>query len=161
MSVLYELGITGPVGHQFRVNNFHIIGSGTPHILPHSFGFWHINDMEELAVKFPGADGDLGYSLLIMRTPVGNEGESLAFYCEQCYTLLFEHRMATGKYGLGEFWRGERYTVDTWNGDEALRRCPECGLLNGKSYPWNTAKDTPELATARREGYGSSLQFAR
>jgi hypothetical protein len=160
ISVLYELGPDGPQAHQFRVNNFHVIASGTPHIVPHSFGFWHINDMEEISVKFPGADSDLGYSLLIMRTPVGNEGESLAWYCEDCYTMLYEHHMHTGRYGLGEFWRGERIAVTTWNADAKLRTCPQCGLENGKSYPWNTAKDTPELATARREGYGSSLKLA-
>ena len=157
ISVLYELGPDGPVGHAFRMNNFHIIGSGTPHHLPHSFGYWHINDMEELAVKFTGADGDLGYSLLIMRRPTANEGESIAWYCEQCFTILYELRLRTGRLGLGEFWRGEREAVTTFNADEKVRRCPECGFDNPKAYPWNTAKDTPELALARREGYGSFL----
>jgi hypothetical protein len=161
ISTLFELGPDGPVGHEFRINNFHIIASGTPHHLPHSFGHWHINDMEELAVKFTGPDGQLGYSLLIMRRPTGNEGESVAWYCERCYTILYELRMATGKLGLGEFWRGESAAVATFNADEKLRTCPECGLVNAKAYPWNTSKDTPELAQARRAGYGSSLSPPR
>jgi hypothetical protein len=161
ISVLYELGPDGPVGHEFRINNFHIIGSGTPHHLPHSFGHWHINDMEELAVKFVGEDGKLGYSLLIMRRPTGTEGESVAWYCEDCFTILYELRMQTGKYGMGEFWRGELAAVTAFNANEKLRTCPECGLVNAKAYPWNTNKDTPEIALARREGYGSSLSQGR
>jgi hypothetical protein len=158
MSVVFELGPDGPVSHTFRSNNFHVIASGTPHHLPHSFGYWHINDMEELAVKFAGTDGDLGYSLLIMRRPTGSEGESFAWYCEDCLTLLYELRLRTGELGLGEFWRGEVQAVTTYNAAAKLRTCPECGVVNAKAYPWNTAKDTPELASARREGYGSSIE---
>ena len=78
LSVLYELGPDGPVKYEFGLNRFHVIASGTPHHVPHNFGYWHINDMEELSVKFHGAPGELGYSLLIMRKPVGHEGESFA-----------------------------------------------------------------------------------
>lgn len=157
ISVIFELGPDGPIRHDFRANNFHVIASGTPHHVPHSFGFWHINDMEELAIKFPGPDGELGYSLLIMRRPTGSEGESIAWYCERCWTILYELRMRTGALGLGEFWRGEREAVRTFNADAKVRACPECGHENPKAYAWNTAKDTPEEAQARREGYGSVL----
>ncbi len=157
ISVLLELGPDGPVPHQFTSNSFHIIASGTPHHVPHSFGHWHINDMEELAVKFQGADGDLGYSLLIMRTPTGKEGESVAWYCEECFTILYELRMKTGELGLGEFWRKEREAVTTFNSDAKIRTCPECGHVNPMAYVWNPTKDTPEEAEARRTGYGSAF----
>lgn len=157
ISAMFELGPNGPVRHEMHANNFHIIASGTPHTVPHSFGHWHINDMEELAVKFPGAGGELGYSLLIMRTPTGKEGESVAWYCEQCFTLLYEYRMKTGELGLAEFWRGERQGVTNFNSDPKKRTCPECGLLNPLAYVWNPAKDTPDEARARLEGYGSAL----
>lgn len=157
ISVVFELGPDGPVPHEFKPNSFHIIAAGTPHHVPHSFGHWHINDMEELAVKFQGADGDLGYSLLIMRTPTGKEGESVAWYCEECLTLLYELRMKTGELGLGEFWRKERQAVTTFNSDPKIRLCPECGHQNPMAYVWNAAKDTPEEAQARKTGYGSAF----
>lgn len=160
ISAIFELGPDGPIKHAFRANNFHIIASGTPHHVPHSFGYWHINDMEELMVKFPGAEGDeLGYSILLMRRPTGSEGESIAWYCEKCLTILYELRLRTGELGLGEFWRGERQAVHTYNADPKLQTCPECGHHNPLGYAWNTSKDTAEEAIARREGYG--LAFLR
>lgn len=75
--------------------------------------------------------------------------------------ILFENRMQTGKYGMGEFWRGEPAAVTAFNADEKPRTCRECGLVNAKASPWNTNKDTPEIALARREGYGSSLSQSR
>jgi len=151
ISVLCELGPNGVNRHQFTSNSFHVLASGVPHRVPHSFGYWHINDMEELFLKFAGAPGQDGYSLVIMRRPTGREGESFASYCESCFTLMYERRVATGRFGLGEFWRAERETVAAYNADPKLRTCPECGHLNPIGYVWNASKDTPEEQQARTQ----------
>lgn len=150
ISVLCELGPNGVAQHRFSSNSFHILASGIPHRVPYSFGYWHINDMEELFVKFPAAAGEEGYSVVIMRRPAGREGESFAWYCEQCLTLMHEKWVATGRFGLGEFWRAERESVHAYNADSKLRTCPECGHLNPLAYTWNPSKDTALEAQARR-----------
>src|SRR5215469_3917738 len=79
-----EIVDIGPDGTQTRehtANNFHVIVGGTPHHTRHSYGYWHINDMDELNLKIPGTAGELGYSFIIMQKPVGAQGESFAWYC--------------------------------------------------------------------------------
>ena len=66
-------------------------------------------------------------------------------------------RLRTGELGLGEFWRGEREAVRSWNADAKLRTCSECGYENALSYAWNPSKDTPTEAQARRRGYGAGF----
>jgi hypothetical protein len=144
------LGPRGIVGTGRNPLHCHITTAGTPHRIPHSFGYWHINDMDELYLPVPGTSDDaLGYFLVIMQTPKGNEGESFAWYCQQCITLMHEVRYHSGELGLKNFWRAEENAVREYNKDAKNRTCPECGLVNPLGYVWNMAKDTPEETAAR------------
>ena len=144
------LGPRGIVGTGRNPLHLHITTAGTPHRIPHSLGYWHINDMDELYLPVPGlSDDDLGYFLVIMQTPKGNESESFAWYCQKCVTLLYEVRYRSGELGLKNFWRAEENAVREYNKDAQNRTCPECGEINPLGYVWNTAKDTPEESAAR------------
>jgi hypothetical protein len=145
-----ELGPNGIVKFQFRPLHIHVTTGGTPHRVPHSMGFWHINDMDEIYLPLPSPAGDaLGHFLLIMQTPKGNEGESVAWYCEKCLTLLFERYYRTGELGLDGLFKSSERAMREYNTDPKLRTCPECGHLNHMAYAWNPAKDTPEERAAR------------
>ena len=144
------LGPQGIVGTGRNPLHFHITTAGTPHRIPHSLGYWHINDMDELYLPVPGvSDDDLGYFLVIMQTPKGNEGESFAWYCQRCVTMLYEVHYRSGELGLKNFWRAEENAVREYNRDVKNRTCPECGEINPLGYVWNTAKDTPDESAAR------------
>lgn len=144
------LGPQGIVGTGRNPLHFHITTAGTPHRIPHSLGYWHINDMDELYLPVPGVgDDSLGYFLVIMQTPKGSEGESFAWYCEKCVTMLYEVHYHSGELGLKGFWRAEENAVRSYNSDAAQRTCPECGHVNPFGYVWNTAKDTEEERAAR------------
>ena len=144
------LGPQGIVGTGRNPLHFHITTAGTPHRIPHSLGYWHINDMDELYLPVPGVSADdLGYFLVIMQTPKGNEGESFAWYCQKCVTMLYEVHYRSGEMGLKNFWRAEENAVREYNRDINNRTCPECGEINPLGYVWNTAKDTPEERAAR------------
>ena len=146
----FELGPKGAVTCKFEPMRLHLTTAGTPHRVPHSMGFWHINDMDELYLPLPGAAGDpLGHFLVIMQTPTGREGESFAFYCERCCTLLHELRYQTGEHGLQGMHRAEERAVREFNAALDHRICPECGTVNPLGYCWNTAKDTPDERDAR------------
>ena len=146
---IVDLGPDGTHNRAHTANNFHVIVGGTPHHTRHSYGYWHVNDMDELNLKIPGTAGELGYSFIIMQKPVGTQGESFAWYCERCLTLMYELRAATGRYGLTEFWRLESEAVRTYNADPKHQLCPECGFKNPLGYHWNQTKDRPEEREAR------------
>jgi hypothetical protein len=149
-SKFYELGPKGPVEGAFTPMRLHVTTAGTPHRVAHSMGFWHINDMDELYLPLPSAAGDpLGHFVVIMQTPTGKEGESFAFYCERCFTLLHEVYHRTGEHGLQGIFRAEEQAVREFNADPAKRICVECGHVNPHGYCWNTAKDSPEERAAR------------
>ncbi|HEV8019749.1 MAG TPA: hypothetical protein VGP41_00725 [Candidatus Lustribacter sp.] len=127
---------------------FHVTNAGTPHRVPHSFGYWHINDLDEVYVAIPAPEGETrGHFVVVMQKPVGKEGESFAWYCEACLLLIDEYRFDHGRLGLNEFWRAEMEAVARHN--EGDRQCPECGHVNPLGYTWNTVKDTAELKAAR------------
>jgi len=144
------LGPQGVVGTGRNPLHFHITTAGTPRRIPHSLGYWHINDMDELYLPVPGVGADdLGYFLVVMQTPKGNEGESFAWYCQRCVTMLYEVHYRSGELGLKNFWRAEENAVREYNRDVKNRTCPECGEINPLGYVWNTAKDTPDERAAR------------
>ena len=145
-----ELGPDGIVAAPHHPLHIHVTTGGTPHRVAHSFGFWHVNDMDELYLPLPSLPGDpLGHAIVIMQTPTGKEGESFAWYCLECLTLHFEMRYPSGVRGLKDFWRVEDAAIRDYNGDVKNRTCPECGYVNPLGYSWNPAKDTPEQRAAR------------
>ena len=145
-----EMGPKGVQTINFEPMRVHVTTGGTPHRVPHSFGFWHVNDMDELYLPLPRLPGqEFGHFLVIMQTPTGSEGESFAWYCRDCLTMLYEHHYDTGQHGLTGFWKAEDIAIHAYNSDPKLRTCPECGLVNPLAYAWNSAKDTPEQKLAR------------
>jgi hypothetical protein len=150
ISASLELGPAGVVPVTHKPMQIHVTTAGTPHRVSHSFGFWHVNDMDEVYLGLPNPEGDpLGHYLVIMQTPTGKEGESFAWYCRECLTLHYELRYATGQFGLQGFWKAEETAVRAYNSDAKNRTCPECGHVNPLGYCWNSAKDTPEQKEAR------------
>jgi hypothetical protein len=91
----------GLMSKQHKALKMHITPGGVPHRVEHSFGFWHINDMDELYLPVPARPGEThGHFIIMMQTPTENEGESFAQYCQECLTILFEYHFATGKLGF-------------------------------------------------------------
>jgi hypothetical protein len=129
----------------------HITPGGVPHRVEHSFGLWHINDMDELYLPIPAREGEtLGHFIVLMQTPAKHEIESFAQFCQQCLTMLHEHVYEAGKLGISEMVAAEATAIRTYNADPKLRVCPECGHRNPLAYSWNAGSDTPEQAEARR-----------
>ncbi len=150
MSRHFEIGPQGMIEVQKKSLEISVTTNGTPHRVSHNFGYWHINDMDELYLRLPGETADaLGYSLIIMGSPQENECDRFAWYCERCLTLLFERVCETGRLGFDVFWKAERQAVTEYNQNVGNRTCPECGFINPLGYCWAVSKDTPEERTAR------------
>jgi hypothetical protein len=145
VSAHYELGPDGLHVWQHSALKLHITLSGVPHRVQHNFGYWHINDMDELYLPLPSPEPDVpGYFLICMGNPGAGETDRFAWYCSECFTLMFERQFQTGDKGFAGFWKAERDAVSVFNSDPRHQVCPECGHVNPKGYCWNTAKDLPE-----------------
>ena len=146
----YEIGPSGVVEHVKKPFEIYVTAAGTPHHVEHNFGYWHINDMDELYLRFPSEIPDaLGYNLVIQGKPKESECDRFAWYCERCVTLLFERVCNTGEQGFNVFWKAERQAVTEYNQAIKNRTCPECGHVNPRGYCWATNKDSPEEKEAR------------
>ena len=146
----YEIGPHGLVEREAKPLELYVITGGTPHHVPGNFGYWHINDMDELSLRLPGESPEaLGYTMVIMGTPTGKESDRFAWYCERCLTILFERVYETGRLGFEGFWKAEREAVTEYNRDARHRACRECGFTNPLGYCWAVNKDTPEEQEAR------------
>ena len=146
-----ELGPNGLVEWSHSPLAVHVTTAGTPHTVSHNFGYWHINDKDELYMPIPErVPGELGYFVVVMGNPIGDETDAFAWYCEKCLTLLHDFVYETGRLGFNGFWKAEAKAVRSYNADPANRHCPECGHDNPMGYCWNSAKDTPEEAAARK-----------
>jgi hypothetical protein len=148
-----EIGPDGIVTMDNTVLSLRMTCGGTPHRVAHNFGFWHINDMDELYLTMPGPTPDAqAYCLIFMQhpDPTGRAGESVAEYCERCLTMLFERHYRTAELGFEGVFKFFDDSMREYNSDARNRTCPECGHLNPYGYTWNPDRDTPDMAAARK-----------
>jgi len=147
-----ELTPNGIVTTKYEMLTLNMTVGGTPHRVPNSFGYWHINDADEMYLTLPPpAPGGDAYFLVIMGLldAASNAGESWAQYCQICLTMLHERYYKSSQFGLEGHYKANLAAIREYNGDVRLRTCPECGHVNPLAYAWNTVKDTPEEAIAR------------
>jgi len=127
----------------------HLTLAGTPHHTEFVYGYWHINDMDEISIDLPSIEEQPGYVLLIQGHPKGKEADRIAWYCEKCTALVHMSELVTGSVGFREFWTWEKRAVRDYNSDPKLRTCPDCGHLNAVGYCAFATNDTPEERKAR------------
>ena len=83
--------------------------AGTPHRTEFLFGYWHINDKDEIIISLPPPAPDLpSYLVIVMGFPHEGETDRMAWYCEKCTSLVFMSEHHTGLVGFNTFWRWER-----------------------------------------------------
>ena len=147
----FELGPNGKVQvPRLQPYVAHATMAGTPHHSQFVFGYWHINDKDEIYFPLPGLNGDVDRVVIIMGRPTGNETDRLAWYCEKCTTMLHMTEYVTGSNGFRDFWRWEIHSVKTYNSDVRYRTCKECGHINPHGYTAFHHLDTPEAREARK-----------
>ncbi len=145
-----EIGPRGIVRPPRAPLGLYVIFGGTPHHTQHLFGYWHINDVDELYITAgSGSPEEDATRILLMRYPRPGERDMFAWYCQQCVTLLYCFVYQTGRDGFEGFWRAEREAVKLFNGDPKLRICPNCSWQHPLGYGFMSHKDTPEEAAAR------------
>jgi hypothetical protein len=147
----FEIGPNGIVHVKRTPYVVHVTLAGTPHHTQFLFGYWHINDKDEVIVPIPGVNGEPDHSVIIMGRPTGQETDRAARYCEKCTTLLYMNEYVTGSEGFRGFWRWEQAAVNAYNSDIRKRTCDNCGHVNPFGYSAFQNHDTPETREARKQ----------
>lgn len=145
-----EIGPQGIVEVARTPCTVHVTLAGTPHHTQHMFGFWHINDKDEIIIPMPPSGTMPGYLLIIMGQPTENESDRFAWYCERCANLLFMREYVTGTAGFQGMQRCEHAAIAEYNNNVGHRTCDECGHINPLGYGGNSERDTPAEREARK-----------
>jgi hypothetical protein len=140
----FEIGPKGVMQIKRTPLVAHVTLAGTPHHTEFVYGYWHINDMDEISVDVPPSAGRPGYVILIQGHPKGNEADRIAWYCENCTEQVHMSELVTGNLGFKEFWTWERAAVRHYNADPKIRTCWNCGHVNPLGYCGFATNDTPE-----------------
>lgn len=146
----FEIGRAGIVQVGREPLSVHVTCGGTPHHTEFLFGYWHVNDRDEIIVSLPpAAEGEPAHLVIVMGAPKPNETDRIAWYCDRCASLLFMRELNTGAEGFGKFWQWERAVVTEYNADERHRICRECGHANHRGYCAFPNLDTDDERAAR------------
>lgn len=119
-----------------------------PHRTAHNYGFWHVNDEQELGINIALGD-QKRVTILIEGFPEKGRLDRFAWYCNRCVTPLFVRSCETGRVGLGGFYHVQQQAVLEFNADDALRTCRNCGDVHPLAYSAFDWADTPEQRAAR------------
>ena len=131
----FEIGPKGVVQVARDPLSVHVTLAGTPHHTEFLFGYWHINDTDEIIISLPPAGPEQPAHLaIVMGFPREGETDRMAWYCEQCTSLVFMRELHTGHAGFSKFWPWEKASVAEYNADEKIRICAECGHVNSVGY---------------------------
>lgn len=144
----FEIGPQGVVEVPRIPFSLHVTRAGTPHRTEHVFGYWHINDKDEIIITLPPDDDEPGKIIIVMGMPTGEETDRFAWYCEKCVTLLFMRELVSGR-DFRKFWAAELAAVREYNADPRHQMCPSCGHKNQMAYSGMQASDKSEERQAR------------
>ncbi len=141
----FEIGPKGLIEVPRIPFSAHITRAGTPHHTQHVFGYWHINDKDEIIIPLPPAGGRPGRILIIMGRPNDEEADRFAWYCEECLSLLYMIESTD----FDAFWAAELAAIRDYNSDPAHQLCSNCGHKNPLGYTAMQTADRPEEREAR------------
>jgi hypothetical protein len=119
-----------------------------PHRTEHNYGFWHINDEQELGINL-ALGNERRVTVLIEGYPEKGRLDRFAWYCNQCLTPLFMRAVETGRVGLGGFYQVQQAAILEFNGSETLRTCGNCGEVHPFAYSAYAWTDTPDQRASR------------
>lgn len=112
-----------------------------PALVPHTvrglYGYWHINEEDELTIPIPLNNGD-SVVVLLEGMPKAGRWDRFTQFCRTCRNKIHEHGVKTGEVGIAGFWKAEEQAVAEFNRDPKLRTCRECGTVNRHAYSYFT-----------------------
>jgi hypothetical protein len=145
----YEIGPKGPEKVMTSGLGVRVTYAHTPHHSKGIFGYWHINDQDEIFIPIMGKEPGTIWMTILFRTPRPDEGDKFAWFCRQCNMLLCERYVNTGRVGMGGFWIAEKKAVEGFNRDPKLRTCRNCGVIHPLAYTYWDLGNAEEVTQER------------
>jgi hypothetical protein len=119
-----------------------------PHRSEHIYGFWHINDEQELAMNLTLSE-TRRVTVLIEGFPKRGRRDRFAWFCTTCLNPLYMREVETGRVGLPGFYAVEEDAFQVFNHDESLRTCKRCGTVHPHAYSIFSWNDSEQQKAAR------------
>jgi len=119
-----------------------------PHHSEHGYGFWHVNDEQEMTLNLRLSETRL-VTVLVEGFPKRGRHDRFAWYCLECLNPLYMREVETGRVGLPGFYAVEDEAFKSFNGDAKLRTCTKCGTVHPLAYSIFQWNDTEEEKAAR------------
>jgi len=119
-----------------------------PHHAEHGYGFWHINDEQEMAMNLRLSE-TRRVTVLVEGFPKRGRHDRFAWYCLKCLNPLYMREVETGRVGLPGFYAVEDQAFQEFNSEERLRICNACGAVHPRAYSIFPQQDTPEERESR------------
>jgi hypothetical protein len=119
-----------------------------PHHSEHGYGFWHVNDEQEMTLNLRLSETRL-VTVLVEGFPKRGRHDRFAWYCLECLNPLYMREVETGRVGMPGFYAVEDEAFKTFNGDIKLRTCANCGTVHPLAYSIFQWNDTEEEKAAR------------
>ena len=117
-----------------------------PHHSEHVYGFWHINEAQEMSLNLK-LDDNRRLTVLVEGFPERGRKDRFAWYCLSCVTPLYMAEVETGRVGLGGYYAVQEDAFEVFNGDEKVRTCRSCGTVHPVAYsifPWKDSREEKE-----------------
>ncbi len=116
------------------------VPAGAAHHLTQDYGWWHVNDADEIYIPVPLTNGVLAF--VILEATFANRWDKFQWYCLECFTFLHERRVHTGRVGMEGYWEAEAAAVAEFNADPERRTCPNCQTVHPLAYSfWEPGKE--------------------
>ena len=116
------------------------VPAGAAHHLTQDYGWWHVNDADEIYIPVPLTNGVLAF--VILEATFANRWDKFQWYCLACFTFLHERRVHTGRVGMEGYWAAEAAAVTEFNADVERRTCPKCQTVHPLAYSfWAPGKE--------------------
>jgi hypothetical protein len=116
------------------------VPAGASHHLTQDYGWWHVNDADEIYIPVPLTNGVLAF--VILEATFADRWDKFQWYCLECYTFLHERRVNTGRVGMPGYWEAEAAAVTEFNADVERRTCPTCKTVHPLAYSfWAPGKE--------------------
>jgi len=119
-----------------------------PHRSEHIYGFWHINDEQELAMNLTLSE-TRRVTVLIEGFPKRGRRDRFAWFCTSCLNPLYMREVETGRVSLPGFYAVEEDAFEVFNSELSLRTCKRCGTVHPHAYSIFTWNDSEEQKAAR------------
>lgn len=121
----------------------HFVEPLIPHHAQHVYGFWHINEQQEMSIRLK-LEGGGRLTMLVEGFPEAGRKDRFAWFCLECLEPLYMAEVDMGRVGLGGYYAVQEDAFEVFNNEVSVRTCKRCGAVHPVAYsifPWKDSRE--------------------